>query len=48
MLESRTFRRLTIAEISRRSGFGDPSHFARVMKSRSGHTPLQIRRNARD
>jgi AraC-like DNA-binding protein len=45
MLESAAFRRLTIAEISRRSGFGDPSHFARVVNSRSGRTPLQIRRN---
>jgi AraC-like DNA-binding protein len=45
MLGSRIFRRLTIAEISRRSGFGDPSHFARVLKSRSGRTPLQIRKD---
>jgi AraC-like DNA-binding protein len=45
MLETSAFRRLTVAEISRRSGFGDPSHFARVVKSRSGHTPLQIRRD---
>ena len=45
MLNSRTFRRLNIAEISRRSGFGDPSHFARVVKSRSGRTPVQVRRD---
>jgi len=44
MLESPIFRRLTIAEIGRRAGFVDPSHFARVMHARTGRTPTLIRR----
>lgn len=43
MLESPIHRRLTAAEIGRRSGFVDASHFSRVMRSRVGRTPKQIR-----
>ena len=46
MLESPIHRRLTVAEIGRRSGFPDPSHFSRVIHARLGRTPNQIR-NAR-
>ena len=46
MLESPLMRRLTIAEIGRRAGFSDPSHFARVLRRRSGRTPKQIRADA--
>lgn len=41
MLESPLFRRLTTAEIGRRAGFSDPSHFARVFRRHSGITPAQ-------
>jgi AraC family transcriptional regulator, positive regulator of tynA and feaB len=44
MLESPIFRRLTIAEIGRRAGFVDASHFARTLHARLGRTPSQIRR----
>jgi AraC-like DNA-binding protein len=44
MLESRIFARVTIAEIGRRAGFLDPSHFARVFRSSLGLTPGQYRR----
>jgi len=44
MLESPLLDRLSIEEVGRRAGFVDPSHFARVLKSRVGLTPLQIRR----
>jgi AraC-like DNA-binding protein len=44
MLESRLFARLTIAEIGRRAGFVDPSHFARVFRGSLGLTPSQYRR----
>jgi len=44
MLESRMFARVTIAEIGRRAGFVDPSHFARVFRSSLGLTPSQYRR----
>ncbi|MBO9651330.1 MAG: helix-turn-helix transcriptional regulator [Variovorax sp.] len=43
MLESPIHRRLTVAEIGRRSGFPDPSHFSRVMTARFGRKPTQIR-----
>lgn len=42
MLESPLFRRLTTAEIGRRAGFADPSHFARVYRRHSGFTPAQV------
>jgi len=43
MLESPLFRRLTIAEVGRRAGFVDPSHFSRVVRARSGALPSEIR-----
>jgi len=45
MLRSPVTKRLTLAEIGRRAGFCDPSHFARVLRSRCGLTPSQIRRD---
>ena len=47
MLKSPLFNRLTTAEIGRRAGFSDPSHFVRVLRRRSGSTPSQLRRGAR-
>lgn len=44
MLTSPLFRRVTTAEIGRRAGFLSASHFARVMRYRTGQTPLQLRR----
>jgi AraC-like DNA-binding protein len=44
MLESPLFRRLTTAEIGRRAGFSDASHFTRVVRRYFGATPVQIRR----
>jgi AraC-like DNA-binding protein len=44
MLTSPSFNRLTTAEIGRRAGFLSASHFARVMRNRTGRTPLQLRR----
>ncbi|MEO8366495.1 MAG: helix-turn-helix domain-containing protein, partial [Pseudoxanthomonas sp.] len=42
MLESPLFRRLTTAEIGRRAGFTDASHFARSYRRASGFTPAQV------
>ena len=44
MLTSPSFNRLTTAEIGRRAGFPSASHFARIIRSRTGRTPLQLRR----
>jgi AraC-like DNA-binding protein len=44
MLESPLFRRVGVGEIARRAGFCDASHFSRVVRSRTGLTPSQIRR----
>jgi len=44
MLVSPSFNRLTITEIGRRAGFKSGSHFARVIRNRTGRTPLQLRR----
>ena len=44
MLESPLFDRVTTAEIGRRAGFSDASHFVKVLRSRTGQTPLNIRR----
>jgi AraC-like DNA-binding protein len=44
MLRSPLFDRLTTAEIGRRAGFSDASHFTKVMCRRTGQTPLQMRR----
>ena len=46
MLESPLFRRLTLAEIGRRAGFVDASHFSRVLRNRMGVTPSQLRGGA--
>jgi len=47
MLESPLFDRLTTAEIGRRAGFRDSSHFARVVQRTAGQTPMQIRQRRR-
>ena len=44
MLRSPLFDRVTTAEIGRRAGFSDASHFSRVLRRRTGHTPLAMRR----
>ena len=33
-----------VAEVGRRAGFTDASHLTRVIRSRTGRTPSQIRR----
>jgi transcriptional regulator GlxA family with amidase domain len=45
MLTSSLFNRLTTAEIGRRAGFPSASHFARVVRKRTGQSPLQLRRH---
>ena len=45
MLQSRSFDRVTAAEIGKRAGFLDASHFARVCRARFGRTPSSLRRN---
>ena len=44
MLQSPLFDRVTTAEIGRRAGFSDASHFVKALRRRSGQTPLQMRR----
>jgi len=44
MLQSPLFDRLTTAEIGRRAGFSDASHFVKVLRRRAGRTPLRMRR----
>jgi AraC-like DNA-binding protein len=46
MLESPLFRRLTVAEIGRRAGFVDASHFSKVLRGRTGRSPTQLRGGA--
>ena len=48
MLQSRLHDRVALAEVGRRAGFADASHFARVMRTRTGFTPSQIRRGHED
>jgi AraC-like DNA-binding protein len=43
MLESPWMNRLTTAEIGRRAGFSDASHFIRAFRSRKGITPSKAR-----
>lgn len=43
MLKSPSFNRLTTAEIGRRAGFPSASHFSRVIRNRTGLTPLKLR-----
>jgi AraC-like DNA-binding protein len=45
-LMSPLFKRVTTAEVGRRAGFQSASHFARVIRRRTGWTPLQLRREA--
>jgi AraC family transcriptional regulator, positive regulator of tynA and feaB len=47
MLGSPLLARVTTAEIGRRAGFANASHFARVLRKRTGHTPLQLRQSIR-
>jgi AraC family transcriptional regulator, positive regulator of tynA and feaB len=47
MLQSPLFDRVTTAEIGRRAGFSDGSHFVKVLRRRVGQTPLQMRRARR-
>jgi AraC-like DNA-binding protein len=44
MLQSPLFDRVTTAEVGRRAGFSDASHFVKVLRSRTGRTPLEMRR----
>ncbi len=46
MLASPVFDRVTTGEIGRRAGFLSASHFARVIRSQTGRTPLHLRRAA--
>jgi len=46
MLTSPLFKRVTTAEVGRRAGFQSAPHFARVIRRRTGWTPLQLRREA--
>lgn len=43
MLKSPLFRRITIAEVGRRAGFRDASHFSRVFHRQYGQLPSQLR-----
>lgn len=44
MLQSPLFDRVTTAEVGRRAGFSDASHFVKALRKRTGQTPLQMRR----
>jgi AraC family transcriptional regulator, positive regulator of tynA and feaB len=44
MLQSPLFDRVTTAEIGRRAGFSDASHFTKALRRCTGQTPLQMRR----
>jgi transcriptional regulator GlxA family with amidase domain len=46
MLTSPLLSRVVMTEIGRRAGFLSASHFARVMRNQTGHTPLHLRRAA--
>lgn len=46
MLRSPLFSRLTTAEIGRRAGFSSASHFARVIRRRTGYSPQQWRQQS--
>jgi AraC family transcriptional activator of tynA and feaB len=47
LLQSPLFDRVTTAEIGRRAGFSDASHFVKVLRRSTGRTPLQVRRARR-
>ncbi len=44
LLRERHFRSLSVAEIGRRVGFSDPSHFVRRFRAEFGTTPAALRR----
>ena len=44
MLQSPLFDRVTTAEVGRRAGFSDASHFTKVLRRLTGQTPRQMRR----
>jgi AraC family transcriptional regulator, positive regulator of tynA and feaB len=44
MLQSPLLDNVSTAEIGRRAGFSDASHFTKVIRGRTGQTPLRIRR----
>ena len=46
MLQSPLFDRVTTAEIGRRAGFSDASHFVKVLRRHTGQTPRQMRRTS--
>jgi AraC-like DNA-binding protein len=46
MLADPSLSGLHIADVARRVGFTDPSHFTRVFKNAYGHTPRQFRSEA--
>jgi AraC-like DNA-binding protein len=48
MLQSPLFNHVTTAEIGRRAGFSDASHFVKALRRRTGQTPLQMRRATYD
>lgn len=43
MLSSSSYARLTVSEIAGRSGFLSASHFARVVRKRTGRSPIELR-----
>jgi AraC-like DNA-binding protein len=47
MLQSPLFDRVTTAEVGRRAGFSDASHFVKALRRRTGQTPLHMRRRRR-
>jgi AraC family transcriptional activator of tynA and feaB len=47
MLQSPLFDRVTTAEVGRRAGFSDASHFVKVLRRHTSHTPLLLRRTRR-
>lgn len=46
MLQAPMYKRLTIGEIALRAGFCDSSHLSVTVRSRTGRTPSQIRKEA--
>jgi AraC-like DNA-binding protein len=44
MLTSSSFTQLAISDIVRRAGFTSPDYFTRALRRRTGHTPMELRR----
>jgi AraC-like DNA-binding protein len=44
MLSSPSFTQLTTADIARQAGFISPAYFTRALRRRTGHTPMELRR----